>query len=96
MAPSPRDPPVSPLNDLPVPSPMSDLDEPNSAPDAPRIFGSFEGAVSAKPYGGLGLGLYIAREIVVAHGGAIEVTSEPSKGARFTVSLPRRTPDPTS
>ncbi len=37
----------------------------------------------------LGLGLYVARGLARAHGGRIEVWSEPGKGARFTVSIPR-------
>jgi two-component system, OmpR family, sensor kinase len=37
---------------------------------------------------GVGLGLTIAREIVLAHGGTIEATSPPGEGARFIVSLP--------
>ena len=54
-----------------------------------RIFGRFERAVSARPYGGLGLGLYIARRIVEAHGGSIRARSEPGSGALFSVELPR-------
>ncbi|HTH04498.1 MAG TPA: ATP-binding protein, partial [Ilumatobacteraceae bacterium] len=38
--------------------------------------------------GGSGLGLAIAREIVVAHGGAIEMGTSPLGGARVTVHLP--------
>jgi signal transduction histidine kinase len=57
-----------------------------------RIFERFERAVSATQYGGLGLGLYIAREIVVAHGGSIAVSSAPGTGAVFTVDLPRSVP----
>jgi signal transduction histidine kinase len=53
-----------------------------------RIFDRFERAVPSKEYTGLGLGLYIARQIVEAHGGAISVDSEAGKGAAFTVRLP--------
>jgi signal transduction histidine kinase len=56
--------------------------------DAARIFDRFERAVSASHYGGLGLGLYIARQIVKAHGGEISVDSKPNQGATFTVTLP--------
>jgi len=38
----------------------------------------------------LGLGLYIAREIAIAHGGSIDVKSSEEKGTNFTVYLPRR------
>ena len=48
---------------------------------AARIFERFERAVSAKHYGGLGLGLYIVRRIVDAHGGSIAVESAPGAGA---------------
>jgi PAS domain S-box-containing protein len=54
-----------------------------------RIFERFERAVPARNYGGLGLGLYIARRIVEAHGGHIAVASESGQGATFTVLLPR-------
>ena len=58
------------------------------AEDQARIFERFERAVSLN-YGGLGLGLYITREIVRAHGGTIRVESEPGAGAAFIVELPR-------
>jgi two-component system sensor histidine kinase PilS (NtrC family) len=38
---------------------------------------------------GAGLGLFLADRLVAAHGGRIEVSSEPGSGARFTVRLPR-------
>lgn len=53
-----------------------------------RIFGKFERAVSGRHYGGLGLGLFVARQLVEAMGGEILVDSIPSQGAIFTVELP--------
>jgi signal transduction histidine kinase len=57
-----------------------------------RIFERFGRAVSDRHYGGFGLGLWIARQVVEAHGGVIAVRSEPGKGATFTVELPRSAP----
>ena len=57
-----------------------------------RIFGRFERAVSLHHFGGLGLGLFIARQIAEAHGGTIGVRSQPGDGATFTVTLPREPP----
>lgn len=53
----------------------------------PRLFNRFERAVSDKQYAGLGLGLYITKEIVELHGGRISVDSHPGE-TRFTVRLP--------
>jgi signal transduction histidine kinase len=55
-------------------------------------FERFGRAVSRENYGGLGLGLYLAREIVRTHGGALDVESEPGRGTRFTLRLPREQP----
>jgi len=41
---------------------------------------------------GMGLGLYIAREVVTAHGGTIGVTSTENEGTTFSIRLPRRPP----
>ncbi|HEY5937367.1 MAG TPA: HAMP domain-containing sensor histidine kinase, partial [Kofleriaceae bacterium] len=59
-----------------------------SPEDADRIFGKFERAVSSH-HGGLGLGLFIARQIVEAHGGTIGLESKLGAGSVFRVSLPR-------
>ncbi len=56
--------------------------------DQQRIFQRFERAVSSRHFGGLGLGLWIVRQIVDAHAGAIRVESRPGKGAEFSVHLP--------
>jgi signal transduction histidine kinase len=55
--------------------------------DLPRLFEPF---FTTKGLGGNGLGLAISREIILNHQGEIRVESEPSRGARFIVSLPRR------
>lgn len=60
-----------------------------SADDRGRIFEKFVRAAPLAHYGGLGLGLYITRQIVEAHGGTIEATGEPGLGATFTIALPR-------
>jgi two-component system, OmpR family, sensor kinase len=57
--------------------------------DQERIFERFERTDTSKHFGGLGLGLYITRQIVEAHGGTIRVTSNPGQGSTFIVKLPR-------
>jgi signal transduction histidine kinase len=54
--------------------------------DQERIFEQFERGTSQVP--GLGLGLYIARQIAQAHQGRLEVRSSPGDGAEFVLSLP--------
>jgi PAS domain S-box-containing protein len=53
-----------------------------------RIFEQFERAASERHYGGLGLGLWIVRQITDALGGSVQVQSEPGVGSTFTVELP--------
>nr|WP_228530596.1 MULTISPECIES: PAS domain-containing sensor histidine kinase [Myxococcaceae] len=54
-----------------------------------RVFERFERLIPASHVSGLGLGLYIVREIVRAHGGSVGLQSEPGDGTRFLVQLPR-------
>jgi signal transduction histidine kinase len=56
--------------------------------DLERIFGRFERAVPVRNYGGLGLGLYMTREIAQSHGGSIQARSTPGEGSSFTIRLP--------
>jgi len=54
-----------------------------------RIFNRFERAISANDVSGLGLGLFICRQLVEAHGGHIWVESEGlGQGSTFFVALP--------
>ncbi|HET6280802.1 MAG TPA: MASE1 domain-containing protein [Polyangia bacterium] len=53
-----------------------------------RIFDPFERGLSSRSVGGLGLGLFIVRQILLAHRGTITVDSEPGHGATFTLVLP--------
>lgn len=60
-------------------------------PDAlKRLFQPFERAVSTRHYGGLGMGLYIVRQVVEAHGGLVQVSSQVGQGSTFVIKLPRR------
>ena len=53
-----------------------------------RIFGQFERATSSQNVPGMGLGLWLVRRIVAAHGGTITLDSNPGQGATFSVILP--------
>ena len=58
--------------------------------DRKKLFGKFQ-RLSARPTGGessTGLGLYISRQIIELHGGAIRAESRPGTGSTFTVELP--------
>ena len=57
-----------------------------------RIFERFERAASARHYGGMGLGLYVARQIAEAHGGTVVASNRPGGGASFVVRLPLHPP----
>ncbi len=63
-----------------------------AAKDRDRIFKRFERAVSTSNISGLGLGLYISREIVRLHGGTIRMASDVDMGSTFTVRLPLQGP----
>jgi PAS domain S-box-containing protein len=61
--------------------------------DLPRLFDKFYRARGERRAEGIGLGLYISRLLVEAHGGRIEVESELGKGSTFTFTLPAAVDD---
>ena len=69
---------------------VADTGEGISAEDLPNIFERFYRVDKsrARATGGSGLGLTIAKRLVEAHGGGIEVKSEPGQGSTFTFTLP--------
>ena len=56
--------------------------------DLSRIFGRFERTTISNNYGGLGLGLYIANQVIEQHGGSIRAESRSGGGARIVIELP--------
>jgi signal transduction histidine kinase len=54
----------------------------------PFVFDLFEHAAPSRNYGGLGMGLFVARALVQAHGGSIDVVSTEGAGSTFIVDLP--------
>ena len=69
---------------------VSDTGAGIASEDLPRLFDRFYRADPSRDRstGGAGLGLTIARRLVEAHGGTIEVESELGQGSRFTIRLP--------
>jgi two-component system, OmpR family, sensor kinase len=68
---------------------------PGLAPaDAERVFERFYRADASRTRaaGGTGLGLSIVASLVAAHGGTVDLTTAPGRGATFTVRLPRSGP----
>jgi signal transduction histidine kinase len=63
-----------------------------AAEDQDRIFARFARAEGARAFQGIGLGLWIVRQVVEASGGRISVESRPGSGATFMVDLPREPP----
>ena len=61
--------------------------------DLSKIFSDFHqlDGSATRTYGGLGLGLAFVQRIVEAHEGSIQVSSEPDKGTRLTISIPAAT-----
>jgi signal transduction histidine kinase len=55
----------------------------------PQLFEPYERGASSRDYGGLGLGLFVARQLVAAHGGTLTARSQVGVGSQFTVVLPR-------
>ena len=54
-----------------------------------KIFARFYRSQAVREQEGVGIGLYLAREIITNEGGYIKVTSERGKGSLFSVFLPR-------
>jgi two-component system, sensor histidine kinase and response regulator len=54
-----------------------------------QLFDLYQRGINARHTHGLGLGLYLCRQIIAAHGGEIGVVSNPQGGAKFWFTLPR-------
>ena len=67
---------------------VSDQGKGIAAEDMPHIFERFYRAVDERKAGGIGLGLYITRTLVEAHGGRIRAESEAGHGSTFSFTLP--------
>lgn len=60
-----------------------------AADELPHVFDRFWRGRETRTTGGSGIGLAVVAELVAAHEGRVEAASEPGRGARFTVLLPR-------
>jgi two-component system, sensor histidine kinase and response regulator len=58
------------------------------AADIPQLFQRFSQGTSKIRSSGIGLGLYLSKQIIEAHGGSITVKSQEGKGSVFTLTLP--------
>lgn len=58
--------------------------------EQPKIFSRFYRSETVRKNEGVGIGLYLAREIISGEGGYIKLTSKPGKGSTFSVFLPRQ------
>jgi signal transduction histidine kinase len=70
---------------------VSDTGEGISAEHLPRLFEKFFRVPGSRSRGGAGLGLAITREIILSHGGQIDVASRPGAGTTFTFLVPLAT-----
>lgn len=57
--------------------------------EQPKIFARFYRSEEVRENEGVGIGLYLAREIISGEGGYIKLTSKPGEGSTFSVFLPR-------
>jgi signal transduction histidine kinase len=56
--------------------------------DQDKVFDRFERAATSSHVSGLGLGLYIVKQIVTMHEGSVSLESTPGRGATFRIELP--------
>lgn len=60
------------------------------ADEIPKIFGRFYRGKNVRNKDGVGIGLYLSRQIIEAQGGYIKVSSQVSSGTRFLIYLPKK------
>ena len=57
--------------------------------EQPKLFGRFYRGQAAAEVEGVGIGLYLVRQIAAGQGGYVKVTSAPGEGSTFSLFLPR-------